>query len=92
MSAFNLESLLTTHRGMTLAWLVLVTATCIAWSLSGTGDAASLAMYGVLISAFIKTWVIGFQFMELRHAPNWLRHGFDAWNIIMCSVLIVVLQ
>ncbi len=92
MSISGLQSLLTQHRGMTLAWLVLVGTTCVAWSLGGTGDAASLAMYGVVISAFVKTWVIGFQFMELKHAPKWLRHGFDAWNIIMCSVLIAVLH
>lgn len=64
------------------AWLVLVGSTLLGWWLghtvhSGQGD-VRLATAAVLLTAFVKTWIVGFQFMELRHAPRWLRHGFDA--------------
>lgn len=50
-----------------------------------------LATAGVIVVAFAKVWVVAFQFMELRHAPRWLRHGFDAWIIGICSTLMVIL-
>ena len=79
----------------TVAWLILVVATGIGWWLGQTGQAgtqgAALAIAGVIIVAFIKVWIVAFQFMELRHAPRWLRHAFDAWIIAICVALLVIL-
>lgn len=81
--------------GMTIAWLILVAATGIGWWLGQTGQASNqgmaLATAGVIIVAFIKVWIVAFQFMELRHAPRWLRHAFDAWIIAICVALLVIL-
>ena len=74
----------------TLAWLILVVATGVGWWLGQTPQGMALATAGVIIVAFIKVWIVGFQFMELRHAPRWLRHGFDAWIIAVSVALLVV--
>ena len=91
----NREKTFVLSDGMTIAWLVLVVATGIGWWLGQTGQAgtqgAALAIAGVIIVAFIKVWIVAFQFMELRHAPRWLRHAFDAWIIAICVALLVIL-
>ena len=77
-----------------IAWLILVIATGVGWWFGHAGhnspDYAQLASAGVSITAFIKVWVVGFQFMELRHAPRWLRHAFDAWLILVCGILVTI--
>lgn len=83
----------------TLAWWLLVVATGLGWWLGQTGQLSSqgvsrgvaLATAGVVIVAFIKVWIVAFQFMELRHAPRWLRHAFDAWIVAVCVTLLVIL-
>lgn len=88
------QQLFKQHKALHIAWLILIIATLIGWWLGNTGHNVSgglpLATAGVIITAFIKVWVVGFQFMELRCAPRWLRHGFDLWAVVMCSVLIVI--
>ena len=79
----------------TVAWLILVVATGIGWCLGQTGQAGTqgmaVATAGVIIVAFIKVWIVAFQFMELRHAPRWLRHAFDIWIIAICVALLIIL-
>lgn len=81
-------------NGTNLAWFVLVGSTLLGWWLGYTVENAQgdirLAAAAVLVTAFVKTWIVGFQFMELRQAPGWLRHAFDAWVIVVCAVLIVL--
>lgn len=81
-------------NGANIAWLILVAATGIGWWLGHASQSGAhgvkLATAGVIIVAFIKVWVVGFQFMELRHAPRWLRHGYDAWTVIVCAMLVII--
>lgn len=78
----------------TLAWLILVVATGIGWWLGQAAQdntqSVRLATAGVIVVAFVKVWIVGFQFMELRHAPRWLRHSFDAWLVAVCATLLWV--
>ncbi|CDM25270.1 hypothetical protein BN940_14126 [Castellaniella defragrans 65Phen] len=80
--------------GTNLAWLVLVGSTLVGWWLGHAIQTAQapmrLATAGVLLIAFAKTWLVGYQFMELKHAPWWLRHGFDAWIIAVCAALMAL--
>lgn len=82
------------HNAIHAAWFALIIATLIGWWLGNTGHSVEggmqFATVGVIIAAFIKVWVIGFQFMELHSAPRWLRHGFDLWVIVICVVLISI--
>ena len=83
------------NDGINIAWLVLVGSTLLGWWLghivNSAENDARFAVGGVLIIAFVKAWVVGFEFMELKQAPGWLRHGFDAWAVVMCVVLLVLL-
>lgn len=67
----------------TWAWLTLVGMTAVGWwfglSARATASVAPLVLLGVIAAACIKVWIIGYQFMELRVAPAWLRYGFLAW-------------
>lgn len=67
----------------TVVWLGLIAATCVTWWL-GTGHAGHGATWelSVLIAvAFGKVYLVGDEFMELRHAPRPLRIVFGAWVI-----------
>ena len=79
---------------ITLAWLMLLAGTGLAWWLGQTDQsgerAGAFAIAAVIVVAFVKVWLVGFQFMELRHAPRWLRHTFDAWITAVCVALIVI--
>lgn len=72
----------------------MIVATLVGWVLSESDRAVNgqmqLATAGVIATAFFKVWVVGFEFMELRHAPRWLRHGFDAWVLMVCAMLIAL--
>lgn len=81
-------------RPATVAWALLMIATGIGWWFGATAQSSSgnvrLAVAGVLVMAFAKVWLVGFQFMELRGAPRLLRHAFDAWVVIACVALIAI--
>ena len=75
----------------TVAWLILVVATGVGWWLGQTNtQGVAVATAGVIVVAFLKVWIVGFQFMELRHAPRWLRHAFDAWIVAVGVALLVI--
>lgn len=77
-----------------LAWAALMIATGLSWwfgqTAQGTADYSQAAMAGVIITAFIKVWIIGYQFMELKSAPWWLRLVFNAWTILACLILLMI--
>jgi hypothetical protein len=82
-------------RAATVVWLLLLAGTLVGWALTlpaqqGRGI-SDLAKGGVIVTAFVKIWLVGFQFMELRGAPRILRHAFDAWALSVCATLIVIL-
>jgi len=90
----NLRKTSVLSDGKTLAWLILVVATGVGWWLGQAGQGnvqgVRLATAGVIVVAFIKVWIVGFQFMELRYAPRWLRHSFDAWILAVCVALLSI--
>lgn len=70
-------------------WLVLVTASLLSWeSTSIAGGDARAAHIAILIIAFIKVRLVGLEFMELRHAPVLLRSAFEAWLVLVCTILL----
>lgn len=78
----------------TLAWLILVISTGVGlWlgqAAQDNAQSARLAVAGVIIVAFIKVWIVGFEFMELKSAPRWLKHGFDAWVVAVSVALLSI--
>ncbi len=69
-----------------LVWAGLVVVTLLSWWAGAHhpagGDGARAVFALVLAVAFGKAWVVGREFMELRHAPVALRRAFDAWVLV----------
>lgn len=84
------------RRGTNRVWFVLMAVTALGCWLGhtgqqGAGSGPQCAPAGVLLLAFIKVWLVGFQFMELRSAPGWLRLAFDGWALAVPLVLIWII-
>ena len=80
--------LLSNRAGVT--WLILVAATIVSWAVGaehGTGSAVAVL---VLAIAAVKVRLVGLDFMELRHAPLWLRLAFEGWTLVVCVALVVL--
>ncbi|MCW3040456.1 MAG: hypothetical protein JWM31_2361, partial [Solirubrobacterales bacterium] len=43
-----------------------------------------------LVLAFGKAWIVGHEFMELRHAPPLLRRVFAGWVLVVGTTLTVM--
>ncbi len=73
-----------------VVWLVLVVVTVVSWALGTDHDLGlgqELAALSMLVLAVVKIGLIGLNFMELRHAPSWLRLIFTAY----CGALLTLL-
>ena len=76
----------------TAIWIVLILATIASWTLGsdhGIGN-HTLASVAILLIAFIKVRLVGLYFMELRDAPTVLGGLFEAYCVIVCTLLIGV--
>lgn len=74
---------LRTPTGIT--WLVLIAATLLAWWVGtdhGLNDPTAAAA-SLLAVAMVKVYLIGMEFMELRHADIRLRRGFQAYVVVV---------
>ncbi|MGH3953607.1 MAG: cytochrome C oxidase subunit IV family protein [Mycobacterium sp.] len=79
---------LTYSRRATLIFLVLVAATCISLLLD-TEKGRGYNISSVIVTiAFVKIWLVGNYFMELREAPVLLRLFFGGY---VASVLAILL-
>ena len=73
---------------MTWAWLLLIAVTMLAWWLAeGEQKMSSATTMAIFLSACVKIWIIGYQFMELKLAPAFLRYGFLLWLIAISCIL-----
>ncbi|WP_086787810.1 cytochrome C oxidase subunit IV family protein [Crossiella equi] len=68
-----------------VVWSALVVATLLSAVLSATSAVA------VVVIAMAKVLLVGRYFMELRTAPGWLRTAFDAYCVVVCGGLVVLL-
>jgi Prokaryotic Cytochrome C oxidase subunit IV len=77
---------------ISLTWLVLVVLTLASWSAMEDaafgGSVAAAWDTGLVVVAFVKVWLIGMQFMEIRRAPMPLVLLFHTWLIGAAGVLI----
>ena len=90
----NQETFIAKLDPLTLAWGILVAATGISWWFGHTAQidqtGARLSMAGVIVTTFFKAWLVGFQFMELKRAPRWLRHIYDFWIVGVGAALMFI--
>jgi cytochrome c oxidase subunit IV len=77
---------------ITVIWGLLAIATIVSWELGhglGVQDprvAGSL----ILVVAMIKVRFVVLDFMEIRHAPPWLRVGAEIWTLVLAAVLVAL--
>lgn len=77
---------------ITAVWALLVAATMLSWELGhglGFGSARS-AGAAILIVTFIKVRFVMLDFMEVRHAPRWMRGVGEAWIVLITTLLVVL--
>ncbi len=75
---------------VTVVWGLLIAATLLSWQLGhGVGfDDARLAGAAILIVTFIKVRFVIRDFMEIRHAPRWMRRVGDGWILLIVALLV----
>ena len=77
---------------ITLVWFLLVLATTLSWGMGhGIGfDNVRHAGVAIIIMAFIKVRYVILDFMEIRHAPIFMRVIGVLWVIVVCSTLVTL--
>ena len=77
---------------MTWAWFLLVAVTMLAWWLAeGEQKMAGATTMAIFLTAGVKIWIIGYQFMELKIAPAFLRYGFLLWLVVISCTLVLLI-
>jgi hypothetical protein len=85
----------TRHTNYVLgAWAVLMALTAASWWLGADHEIGNLgrdfSIIGILVLTFMKAFVVGHSFMELREAAPWLVRTFTAWCVCVCLTLCVM--
>lgn len=77
---------------ITLVWMLLVGATALSWELGhGFGlPTTRAAGVAILVISFVKVRFVIREFMEIRHAPLWMRAIGDAWLVFITTALVVL--
>jgi hypothetical protein len=71
----------------TYVWIALVVVTVVSWAVGAEHEVGSGIGLFVLGLAVIKVRFVGLDFMELRNAPGALRGLFEAYCLVLWSVL-----
>jgi len=78
-----------------IVWAILVAVTLLSTGIGGVGGVARLGSTAavtaaVLAIAFIKVWMVMFNFMDVRGAPFALRALCTAWLAIVLGILLAI--
>jgi len=80
------------QRALIGVWAFLVAITLASWWLGHSTDAPfhvdRIITMGVLLVAAIKARLVIQYFMEVRHAPSWLRWTCDGWITVLFLALV----
>jgi caa(3)-type oxidase subunit IV len=79
-------------RNIVLVWAALTAITVVAWRLApGHSDTTALShglVAAIVVLAMIKCRLVIRWFMEVRHAPRWLRLATDGWLVVLWVALL----
>jgi hypothetical protein len=72
-----------------LVWFLLVVATAASWGMGhGLGfQDTRQASLAVILTAFVKVRFVILDFMEMRHAPVWMRLVSETWVVMICGTV-----
>ncbi len=77
---------------LTAVWFFLTTITILSWWI-GRGQGAeyqlsTLITFSVLLMAAVKAFLVIDWFMEVRHAPRWLKRSTYGWLLLLLLLLL----
>ncbi|MGE2692548.1 cytochrome C oxidase subunit IV family protein [Mycolicibacterium pulveris] len=77
---------------LTIVWAVLTAVTVASWLTARDGGqvhhvSATITVVVLLIAA-VKTQLVIWHFMEVRHAPTWLKITTHGWLIAVFALLL----
>ena len=76
---------------LTMTWAVLTGVTVLSWLTARDGGAAhalnATVTVVVLLIAAVKAQLVIWYFMEVRHAPTWLRVTTAGWVVVLFALL-----
>ncbi|MCV7278935.1 cytochrome C oxidase subunit IV family protein [Mycolicibacterium flavescens] len=77
---------------LTLVWAVLTAVTIASWLTARDGGEAHQVSAAitvvVLVIAAVKTQLVIWHFMEVRHAPRWLKLTTNGWLVVLFGLLL----
>jgi hypothetical protein len=77
---------------LTLVWALLTTVTVVSWLTTRGGGSAHVVNVTVtlvvLLIAAVKTQLVIWHFMEVRHAPGWLKLTTGGWLVGLLALLL----
>ena len=84
----------TFNKRLAIVWLVLTALTLAYVWIDHTADdhgvlkASTAVTVSAIAIALVKVRIIFREFMEVRHAPVWLRRLTDAWVVLMAALML----
>ena len=79
---------------LTIVWALLTVVTVASWLIARDGGSAHVVnatvTVTVLLIAAVKTQLVIWHFMEVRHAPSWLKATTMAWLVVLFAALLGV--
>ena len=77
---------------LTVVWAFLTAITVASWGISQyvgiEHQISAVATSGVLLIAAVKVHFVMRYFMEIRHAPTWLKRTTGCWLILLLTLLL----
>lgn len=79
---------------LTTAWALLAAVTLVSWLTARDGGSAHAlstpVTVVVLAIAAVKSQLVIWYFMEVRHAPRWLRAATAGWVVTLFALLLIL--
>lgn len=79
---------------LTIVWAALTTVTVVSWLTARDGGSTHQLNVAVtvvvLLIAAVKASLVIWHFMEVRHAPTWLKATTGGWLIVLFTLLLGV--
>jgi cytochrome c oxidase subunit IV len=77
---------------LTIVWALLTIVTLVSWLTARDGGAAHVlnptVTVVVLLIAAVKTHLVIWHFMDVRHAPPWLKVTTSSWLVALFALLL----
>jgi len=77
---------------LTIVWAVLTAVTVVSWLTARDAGSAHVVnatvTVVVLLIAAVKSQLVIWHFMEVRHAPRWLKLTTGSWVIVLFALLL----